>query len=443
MDYIEHLKTFLDEKEAEKLYNSMESKEFHAFRMNTLKSFDIQEMFKEGRGLLKHPHVKDAYIYDKESHDLGKSISFYAGAFYIQEPAAMIAESLLNVKEGDLVLDMCAAPGGKSFNALVDMKDNGLLICNDLSELRSKILSSNIEKYGFKNCIVLNEDSSHYKLQFSHYFNKIILDAPCSGSAMFRKNEEALNQWSMDKVYQCQTIQKKLIEDAYDMLQDDGYLLYSTCSFSPQENEEVIIDFLNDHHDMKIVPISLNQKYNDTLQVSGGLRLYPHKFDGEGQVMFLLKKDSQDYFENVNRRKVKELSSCRAPKELIDFLNGIKLDYKKENIISFKNHYWLAEFPKINIEKLKVNRYGLDLGEVQKGRFIPSHALAMYHGISKDLFIELSKDEAINYLRGLSINKEGNGGFKITSYNHLALGWVKHTNNVLKNHFPKGLRIKF
>ena len=155
----------------------------------------------------------------------------------------MMAEYLLDIKENDYVLDMCAAPGGKSFDALVTMKDKGLLVCNDIHEIRSKILSSNIEKYGFKNVIVLNDDSKKYKKNFINLFDKIILDAPCSGSAMFRKNDEARNQWSIEKVYECKAIQQSLIEDAYEMLNDNGYLLYSTCSFSIQENEEVIIEF--------------------------------------------------------------------------------------------------------------------------------------------------------------------------------------------------------
>lgn len=442
MDFFEHLTTFMDDKEAKNLYNSLNSQETHAFRLNTLKVDHIESIFEEGRGLTKLSHLFNAYRYDKELYDLGKNILFYAGAYYIQEPAAMMAESLLNIKENDIVLDMCAAPGGKSFNALVDMKDKGLLICNDINESRSKILSSNIEKYGFQNCIVLNDDSKHYKSQFIHFFNKIILDAPCSGSAMFRKNEDARKLWSMDKVYQCQKIQKSLIEDAYEMLQEGGYLLYSTCSFSPQENEYVIIDFLKQHQDMEIIPISLNKLYNDTIQISGGLRLYPHKFNGEGQVMFLLKK--KDITEAIiNRSSKKEFASCRTPRELNDFLNDLQLEYSKNDIVFFKNHFWLVNFEKINIEKLKVNRYGLDLGEVQKGRFIPSHSLAMYHGLSKKNFIELSYENAIQYLRGLTIPMTGNSGFKIVSYKGLALGWVKHANNTLKNHYPKGLRIKF
>ena len=438
MNFYDHLLTFLSREETDLLYNSLEKNEIHCFRLNDLKVNDINLIKEKGSGLINHPHILNAFIYDKNIDELGKSILFDAGAYYIQEPAAMMAEYLLNVKEGDYILDMCAAPGGKSFNALIDNKDKGLLVCNDIHEIRSKILSSNIEKYGFKNTIVLNDDSKRYKKYFKNFFDKIILDAPCSGSAMFRKNEEAKNKWSIEKVYQCKEIQLSLLEDAYEMLKGQGSLLYSTCSFSIQENEEVIIEFLNKHTDMEIIPIELNKLYNDTLTIIGGLMLYPFKFNGEGQTIFVLKKNSSESF-----KIAKELKPTRPSRELLAFLDKIKFNYKKENIILFKNHFYYADFYKFDLDKIKINRFGLDLGEMEKDRFVPSHALAMYHGIDKSNFIELTENEAIDYLKGLTISKEGNGGFKVASYNGLALGWVKHVNNTLKNHYPKGLRRKF
>lgn len=438
MNFREHLLTFLDKNTVQNLIDSFKNDEIHCFRLNTLKNDNVEVIKEKGRGLIKHPHINDAYIYNKEVDQLGKSILFDAGAYYIQEPAAMMAEYLLDVKENDYILDMCAAPGGKSFNALIDNKDKGLLVCNDIHEIRSKILSSNIEKYGFKNSLVLNDDSKNYKKYFNNFFDKIILDAPCSGSAMFRKNIEAENQWSIEKVYQCKEIQLSLLEDAYEMLKGKGRLLYSTCSFSIQENEEVIIEFLNKHLDMEIIPIELNKIYDDTLTIKGGLRLYPFKFNGEGQTIFILQKKENDLSYNI-----KELKSTRVPKELNDFLNNIKFKYNKDNIILFKNHYWYVEFPKFDLNKIKINRFGLDLGEMAKDRFIPSHSLAMYHLLDKSNFIELTENEALDYLKGLTIPKEGNTGFKVATYKGYSLGWVKHVNNTLKNHYPKGLRRKF
>lgn len=437
MDFLTHLQTFMNREEAIKLYESLNNEEIHCLRLNTLKIDSLSVFCDSKEGIYKHPHINDAYIYDKSIHNFGKSIFFEGGAYYIQEPAAMMAEYLLNIKSGDYVLDMCAAPGGKSFDALVTMKDTGLLVCNDIHEIRSKILSSNIEKYGFKNCIVLNDDSIRYKIHFKEFFDKIILDAPCSGSAMFRKNEQAREEWSIEKVLKCKAIQLSLIEDAYYMLKENGRILYSTCSFSIQENEEVIKEFISNHPDIEIININLNKQYNDTIGLTGGLRLYPFKFNGEGQTIFVLQKNSSE-----GNGRVKEIKSCRTPKELDQFLNKIKFKYKKENIIFFKNKYYLAEFNKIDLPGIKINRYGLELGEVVKGRFEPSHALAMHYGLDKSNYIELNEEESKLYLQGLTVSKEGSGGYKIAAHKNIPLGWVKHVNNTLKNHYPKGLRTK-
>lgn len=440
MDFFEHLCTFMSREEATNLINSLDNEEIHCFMLNSLKVANISNIFPENNSFLSHKHINNAYIYDKSSHELGKNILFEAGAFYIQEPAAMMAVEQLGINENDYVLDMCAAPGGKSFNALIKLNNTGLLVCNDNHDIRSKILSSNIEKYGFGNCIVLNDDSKRYRKYFNNFFDKIILDAPCSGSAMFRKNDLAKQDWSLDKVYKCQEMQKSLIEDAYLMLKPGGRLLYSTCSFSIQENEEVIIDFLNKHSDIEILNIDLNKQYNNSIGINGGLRLYPDKFDGEGQVIFILSKSSSS---DVLTTKYKEMKSSRLPSEAMSFLNNIGLRPNREDIIQIRDNYYYANFFKIDLAGLNVKRYGLELGSFNKDRFEPSHSLAMCNKISKDLFLSLSYNEAIDFLKGLPLSKEGSGGYKIVSYNNLALGWCKHVNNTLKNHYPKGLRIKF
>lgn len=435
MDYREHLLSFLNKDDCEKLLNFQENREeTHSFRLNILKYKEIFSI------LEKHPFVKDAYIYNKDNDRLGKSILFEAGAYYIQEPAAMMAEYLLNVKKGEKILDMCAAPGGKTFNAFIDNNDEGLIVSADIHEIRAKILSSNIEKYGFTNTLVLNQDSSTYKSKFINFFDKIILDAPCSGSAMFRKNEQAKNEWSIKKVLDCQAIQKRLIEDAYLMLKNEGMLLYSTCSFSKEENEDVIIEFLSKHSDMKIIPIDIAKKYNESIGIKGGLRLYPFNFNGEGQCIFLLKKEGVDA---PIQKKFKKKENVKIPKIVFDFLESIKLSYNKDNIKYFNNYYWLVNFEDINLDRLKVLRYGLQLGSIENNRFIPSHSLAMSYIVNKSNYIDLTFEEACNYYKGLTINKEGNEGYKIVSYQGLPLGWVKQTNNVLKNHLPKGLRRQY
>ncbi len=440
MNFKEHLETFLSKDETELIINSRKMPEIHCFMLNNNYNISINDLFNNSINLKKHPHIENAYIYDKEEIEFGKSLEFIAGAFYIQEPSSMMAVSLLNIQKDEKVLDMCAAPGGKSFNILNKLENTGLLIANDIHEIRSKILSANIEKYGFDNVIVLNDDSKHYKKHFKNYFNKIIIDAPCSGSAMFRKNKQAEEEWSIEKVYNCQSIQKSLIEDAYEMLAPEGEILYSTCSFSIQENEEVIEFFLNNHPDIEIVPISLNKLYNDTINIKGGLRLYPHKFEGEGQVIFILKKKRE---ETPLNSYYKEIKTSKPSKDVLKFLNDIKVDINSNDIILFKNNYSFANFTKFDLYDVKINRYGMEIGTTSNNHFEPAHAFSKYFKMPQEMYIELNEDETREYLKGLTISKEGNSGYKIVTYKKIPLGWVKHVNNQLKNHYPKGLRLKF
>ena len=438
MDFKEHLCTFMDREEVDNLLSSFKNAPFSSFKANLLKCNNLIDLL-ENVSLKPLKHVNDAYYYDKNKDELGKNLLFYAGAYYIQEPAAMLVESLLNIKENDKVLDMCAAPGGKTFNALLSLNNTGLLVCNDIHNIRSKILSSNIEKYGFKNTIVLNDDSSKYKHKFINFFDKIILDAPCSGSGMFRKDDFAIKDWSIEKVYKCKDIQLQLIEDAYDMLKGQGTMIYSTCSYSIQENEEVIIEFLNKHPDMELLNIDLNTLYNNSIGIQGGLRLYPSKYDGEGQVMFLLKKNSDDAF--INRKR--KAKNVKLDREVIKFLETFNYDYKDMKVNVLHNQFYLYEFDDIDLTGLNVLRQGLHLGYLENGRFIPSHSLAMVNDINKNNFIELNKEQAIDYMQGLTINIDNSNhkGYAIASYKGLALGFVKQVNSTLKNHLPKGLRV--
>lgn len=436
MDFLEHLLTFLEKKEANELIQSLSLKQKSSFQVNTLKIDSNQEemLFKN---FTQHSFVKHGYLFNKEEVLLGKSILFEAGAYYIQEPAAMLAVELLNPKPNEKVLDMCAAPGGKSFHAINRMHDQGLLVCNDIHPIRAQILSSNLEKCGCKQILVLNDSSTNYKKYFHHYFDKIILDAPCSGSGMFRKNDFAKEDWSIQKVYECQRIQKELLEDAYQMLTGQGSILYSTCSFSIQENEEVVIDFLNHHPDCYLEQIPLQKEYFPSIGITGAIRLHPNHYDGEGHFIAIIKKDSSTpCIKPMLRKKEKMIHPS-----VCDFLDSIQFEYHKKNIINLNEHYYYADFDHFALDHVKFLRYGLCLGEVSNNRFIPSHSLAMYPFNNKH-YIELNLKEAIQFLEGNCISKEGNEKFKIVTYYGLPLGWSKQVNNILKNHYPKGLRKK-
>jgi len=441
MDFKEHLLTFMDREEANSLLESFNNASISSFRLNSTKIDKIFD-FIENNALEPLKHVKNAYYYNKEQLELGKSIYFYAGAYYIQEPAAMLVANLLNIGAGDKVLDMCAAPGGKSFNALLELNNTGLLVCNDINPLRAKILSSNIEKYGFTNTIVLNDNSANYKKCFSNYFDKIILDAPCSGSGMFRKDDFAIKDWSIDKVYKCKEIQQSLLEDAYSMLKGQGMMVYSTCSYSIQENEEVIVEFLNNHKDMELINISLNDEYNDSIGIHGGLRLYPFKYKGEGQVMFLLKKNSDDFNDFVFNKKKDSLYYRRIEQDVFSCLDELDIKYDKESVVKYKDQYYMINVPFFDFKGVNVIRYGLHLGYMENNRFIPSHSLAMSATKENKRLINLSYDDAKKYLQGYTLNNDRVGnGFAIVGFDNLPLGLVKVVNGQLKNHLPKGLKL--
>lgn len=433
MDFETHLKSFLDIDEANSLLKALEKRQKHSFLLNTLKVNNLIDIF-DNPQFIKHPYVSNGYYYDKEKDNLGKNILFEAGAYYIQEPSAMMAIEILDPKPNERVLDMCAAPGGKSIHAINKMQDKGLLICNDVIPLRAKILSSNIEKYGARNCIVLNEKIDNLKKQFNCVFDKIILDAPCSGSGMFRKNEFAKVDWSINKVLECAKIQKELLEAAYSMLKEKGRILYSTCSYSIEENENVIHEFLKSHDDMKIIPIDIKEGMLEAINLKGAIRLHPNHFEGEGHFICLLEKESvtpKPYLKMITRKK-------SIPFQVLDFLNKLPIDYDKQFIVNRNDEYYLLNDYLLDLGNLKVLRYGLHLGKMINNRFEPNHALAMTY--NKNLkTIELNREESINYLKGLTINKDGNESYQVVSYKKLPLGFVKQVHGVLKNHYPKGL----
>ncbi len=434
MDFETHLKSFLENTEANTLLSALEKPQKHSFLLNTLKVNQINEIFEDVH-FKRHPYVMNGYYYDKEKEQLGKNILFEAGAYYIQEPSAMMAVEILDPKPNEMVLDMCAAPGGKSIHAINKMHDKGLLICNDVVPLRAKILSSNIEKYGARQCIVLNESIENLKSHFLNAFDKIILDAPCSGSGMFRKNEFSKTDWSLFKVMECAKIQKSLLESAYLMLKGKGRLLYSTCSYSIQENEEVIFEFLKTHEDMQIIPIELKEGMIEGIHLKGAIRLHPNHFEGEGHFICLLEKRTTTPPANLKMQHRKK--SLSFP--VLDFLNQLPIEYKKDFIVEKNDEYYLLNDFLLDLGNLNVLRYGLHLGKMIHHRFEPNHALAMTYN-KNILPIELNEEEAIDYLKGLILHKEGNEGYKVVSYKKLPLGFVKQVQGILKNHYPKGLR---
>ena len=421
MDFKEHLYQSLPKEEVDLLINSFDSEDKHAVLLNLEKICD-EEFLKEFPNVTPHPVVKHAYLYNKDEHPLGKHIYHELGYYYLQEPSAMVVSSLIEFKENDLVLDMCAAPGGKSVQASFKMNDKGLIISNDLSFSRCGLLSNNLERLGIGNVIITNNDLSKIYLKYENTFDKIILDAPCSGSGMFRKSDAMLNDWSINKVYKYQEIQKELILIAYYMLKPGGTLSYSTCSYSKEEDEDVA-HYLLDNSDAELV----NMHSNKCFYIKDiGIRLMPSHFSGEGQYIVQFKKPGSsktNEFNHINK--------------FLQYVKGDK-DVKKVN------DYLFAVNNGLDLKGFNIYRYGVKVGEFKKDIF--KYDLHYARSYAKDSFdkIELTLEELKKYLYGEQLNKiNPYKGYVLLTYKKTAVDIAKTDGQVIKNYYPKGLRKKF
>ena len=426
MDFLSHLKNSLPEDVALKLVDSFLLDDYHAVLLNTSKISD-EQFLKEFPNVKKHPYVDHAYIYDKNEYPLGKHIYHELGYYYLQEPSAMVVSSLIDFNNDDIVLDLCAAPGGKSVQASLKMKGNGLIISNDLSSSRSLLISNNAERLGLRNILITNNDFSRIYQHYLNTFDKIILDAPCSGSGMFRKNNEMKEDWSINKVYKFKEIQKELITYAYKMLKPGGLLSYSTCSYSKEEDEDVI-QYLLDNSDASISKIELKDGYinpNSPL----GIRLMPIFFTGEGQYICHItkpgtKKDNK--VDNTNR-----------------FTNLLVKSYQSYDAKKYGNSLFSLPF-NFDTRHLNVIRYGVKIGEENKGIFKYDLHYAKSLNDKEMDSIELNLEEAKLYLEGNQLNKKTNKkGYVLLTYLSNGIDIAKTDGEVIKNHYPKGLRRKF
>ncbi len=397
-------------------------------RINTLKINKEELLNLNLYNLTPIPWADEGFYYDEEVDRPGKSPLHESGAYYLQEPSAMSVVPHLDIKEGDKVLDMCAAPGGKSTYILSKLNDTGLLVSNEINSTRIRALGENLERFGARNCIITNTDSNNLRKVFTGYFDKIVIDAPCSGQGMFRKDEVAIEDWSYAKVLECQSIQKDIIRDGYDMLKNGGVLVYSTCTFAKEENEDVINEFISEYENAKLIEMQ---------------RIWPHKVSGEGHFVAKIQKlENEDC--NVKYIKIKnndkEVKDYREfEKKFLNISMESRFDIRGENL------YLLPE-EHPDTKKLKVLRYGLHLGMLKKNRFEPSHALSHYLKMEDVKNVEnfsIQDNKILDYLRGNTIETGKSRGWVLVCVEGIGLGWGKESNGILKNHYPKGLRINY
>ena len=417
MDFAKHLEKYLTESEINGLVSSFDEREHKGVYLNTKKMSDEEfiDLFPRVR---RHPSVEHAFLYDQDKYDLGKMVYHEQGAYYIQDPSAAIVASLLPLKGNERVLDLCAAPGGKTVQASLRLSQNGMLVANDLSKPRALTLLQNVERMGLDNVIVTSLDFSKLAQNYQNYFDAIILDAPCSGSGMFRKKEEMKKDWTYEKVLKYSAIQKELVLLAFSMLKEGGTLVYSTCSYSYEEDEEVI-EYLLEKTPAKLQRIKeipgnfRSKKYPETIH------LFPNLFPGEGHYIALISKPGI-----LTENKVQEIDVKRTAQS--------KGQSKETQVFHLKN--------KIDERLIELSlRPGLFTKSIINNKEIPTHHFS--HAVSARNSIELTREEVVQYLSGNQIRKNNPEGYYFVSYLGMNLGCVHSVNGVLKNLYPKGLRI--
>lgn len=475
IEFEKKMKAFLGDEWDDFLY-SYDNNRFQALRFNTLKVQSQEERMRilKVLGISSDKRVSwanEAYYFDENVRP-GKHPYHEMGLYYIQEPSAMSAAALLAPKPGMRVLDLCAAPGGKSTQLATYLGDRGLLVSNEINTQRSRILSQNIERMGIKNAIVTNEDSFVLASHFPGFFNAIQVDAPCSGEGMFRKLPEAIEQWSMENVAICATRQKEILDNAAVMLKPGGVIVYSTCTFSKEENEDVIEYFLERHPDFTLEEME---------------RFWPHKVDGEGHFVAKLVRrggvnelgadydvceDSCNKVEdtglkadrktkkNKNSKNRKNETKPALTKENMKLLSAF-LDetisedvaawIKNSRLVMFGEQLYRLPDMEVDIKGLKVQRAGLHIGEFKKQRFEPSHSLALALKLNdaKNL-VKLTWDDpqTIGFFNGQSVvlsdeqAVECKKGWALVCVDGYTAGWGKVNGTQVKNHYPKGLRNK-
>ena len=383
------------------------------------------------------PWEKQGFCYDPAERP-GLHPWHEAGLYYMQEPSAMAPVALLDPQPGERVLDLCAAPGGKSTQIAGRMMGRGLLVCNEYSPKRAKILAQNIERMGVSNALVLNETVERLADRFPGWFHRVLVDAPCSGEGMFRKEAAALEDWSPEIVEMCAQRQAGILDAAARMLAPGGRLVYSTCTFAPSEDEGAVAAFLQRHSEFCLEEVDApwfapgDSAYGEGMEKT--FRLWPHLLRGEGHYAAVLRKTEGTEDEPAMLKGEKLPASWQSfAKEM-----GVKLPEGKA--LSFgKNWFWAPEETP-DLKGLRVLRPGLELGADQNGRFLPAHGLALWlHDAAKTHDVAPEGKECADYLAGETL-AGGEKGWTLVTAGGLSLGWAKGSDGQLKNHYPKGLR---
>ncbi|PTM58162.1 RsmF rRNA methyltransferase first C-terminal domain-containing protein [Desmospora activa] len=397
------------------------------------------------------PWCPTGFFYQHESDRPGKHVYHAAGLYYIQDPSAMAPVEALKPQPGETVLDLCAAPGGKTTQIAAKMKGEGLLIANEIMAPRRKALVENLERCGVSHAIVLGERPERLATRFAGFFDRILIDAPCSGEGMFRKDPETAERWSIKATEQCAVLQAEILEAAALMLKPGGVLVYSTCTFNPSENERVIGRFMQNHPDFSLETIPGHQHFQPGRPDWAGsdpaleraARLWPHHLRGEGHFVARLQKAV-----GPEGRRQRPGKFPPVHKDAVQLFETFMRENLKQPTIQgpftlFGDHLYQTRDDLPPLKGIVVERAGLHLGQMKRSHFLPSHAWAMtLNPVDVKRVLSFAPDDPVlhRYLMGEAIPSSSEKGWTLITVDRFPLGWGKVSNGLLKNHLPRWMR---
>lgn len=455
----ERMKILLKE-EAADFFASYEKKPSAGLRVNTLKLSPEEFSKKVDWQMRPIPWIKNGYFYPDEVTP-SKHPWYYAGLYYLQEPSAMTPANLLFVKPGMRVLDLCAAPGGKSTELAAKLKGEGVLVANDISSTRARALLKNLELFGVRNALVTSETPAALAARFPQYFDAILVDAPCSGEGMFRKQPAIRKNWEQYGTGYYAKLQRDILPHAVAMLRPGGFLMYATCTFSPEEDEETIDWLLRRESSMrlaKMIPSEREAAYEEMGFASGRpewmrfpreeikktVRLFPHRLEGEGHFLALLQKSPEEEASLPERSH--SFSKQKLPKELTEFFADCKLPMDFSRVVCKGEKYFLLPEGLPELSGLRVLRSGLLLGECKAGRFEPAQALACAlkaQEYPNCCSLSVDDERVIRYLKceTIALPESVSDGFVLLCADRFPLGFVKKKGGSVKNRYLPGWRL--
>lgn len=451
--YIKNMKELLGTDEYSAYEAALSEPRNYGLRVNTAK-ISAEDFLKIAPfHLTKIPYVENGFYFERDEIP-SKHPYYFAGLYYLQEPSAMLPADRLPIDSGDRVLDLCAAPGGKSTELAAKLSGSGLLVSNDISYSRAQALLKNLEMQGTSNFYVTAEEPKKLASCFPSFFDKILVDAPCSGEGMFRKDSNLIKDWTEKGPAYYSEIQREILTEAVKMLKPGGMLLYSTCTFSVEKDEKIIQGLLDDCKELSLTAIRPYEGFtNGYLGLTECVRVFPHKMQGEGHFLALLKKAGENIQKPVYTALKNKKMSLPKNTEFDEFQKGLLLPIDKERLIYLNGMIYLLpeHFEESYQESLRYLRTGSLLGELDKnGNFKPDQAFAMQLGpdsYQDVLNLSASDERIIKYLKGetifcekteLSLNK----GHVLICADGFSLGWGKLSGNgMIKNKYRPGWRL--